>query len=280
MIRFKTLQATTVAGALILSGWVGANAQAKPLGEATVTQVNKDVRYKATEAKERPAKLKDVVRGTDVLTTGQQSQAELEFADTTLTRLGSNSIFTFDPEKRELNLKSGVLLFDMQKGLGGARIKTAAITAAIEGTAGIVANKTAPQIICLAGLIRILGDRGQTLALLRPGDTFLNGRVFQIELRGLRGGKLLVRGLPHSQKEFDDAAAKQVADIQSGELVALNEQGQELDNAKLTGQPFTTGIESLRGRETPRVISTPATHPTTVSQQQPTYYIKTGMDKR
>ncbi|MCX7826026.1 MAG: FecR family protein, partial [Verrucomicrobiae bacterium] len=171
----------------------------------------------------------------------------------TLTRLGSNSIFTFDPEKRELNLKRGVLLFDMQKGLGGARIRTASITAAIEGTAGIVANKMAPQVICLAGLIRILGDRGQTLALLRPGDTFLNGRVFVVELRGLRGGKLLARGLPHSQKEFDDAAAKQLAEIQSGQLVGVTEQGQDLDNTKL-GQPFTSGIETLRQRETPRLM--------------------------
>ena len=254
----KTFQATMLAGVLIMSGSIGTVAYATPMGEATLTEINKDVRYKAAKADERAAKVKDVVRGADVLTTGQQSQAELEFGDKTITRLGSNSIFTFDPEKRELDLRSGLLLFDMPKGLGGARIKTAAITAAIEGTSGIVAKRTAAQVICLTGQIRILGDRGQTLALLRPGDTFFNGRVFQVELRALRAGKLLARGLPHSQKEFDAAAAQQLAAIQSGQLVAANEQGQELENGKSLGQPFMTGIESLRGRDTPR-ITTPTT---------------------
>jgi len=227
-------------------GWQAAAAQPKPLGLATVTEVKNDVRYKAADADERPAKQKDVVRGADVLRTGAKSLAEIEFEDKTITRLGSNSKFSFDPDKREMELHSGVMLFDMKKGLGGGRIKTAGLTAAIEGTAGIV-HKANQQVICLAGLIRILDALGKELALLKPGETWLNNRVFPISLRALKSGKLLLNGLPHSGGEFDAALVIQEKQLADGTLAPLDqtgEMGQEMNNP---GQPFATGIQALTG---------------------------------
>ncbi len=227
-------------------GWNATDTQAASLGQATVTEVKNDVRYKAGDAGERPAKQKDVVRGSDVLRTGAKSLAEVEFEDKTITRLGSNSKFSFDPEKREFQLHSGVMLFDMKKGIGGGRIKSAGFTAAIEGTAGIVSQPN-QQIICLAGLIQVLDASGKELALLKPGETFINGKVFQISLRSLKGGKLILNGLPNSGGEFDAALVIQEQQLADGTLGPLDDElGQGMGNF---GQLFTKGIEALRGNE-------------------------------
>src|SRR5213593_2092367 len=102
---------------------------AAPLSSATVTEMKNDVRHN-----ERGAKVTDLVTGADVLRTGERSLAEIEFNDKTLTRLGSKSVFSFEPSNRELRLDRGLALICVPKGAGGGRIVTAAITAAIEGT--------------------------------------------------------------------------------------------------------------------------------------------------
>jgi hypothetical protein len=235
--------------AVLVASWcLGSAAHAKPLGQATVTETNNDVRYQAANSAERAAKLKDVIRGADSLRTGQKSQAEIEFEDKTITRLGSNSHFTFDPEKREFELREGVLLFDMQKGIGGGTIRTGGISAAIEGTAGMAIRRGPPQVICLAGLIRILDAQGRQLGLLQPGDTFLGGRIFQISLRELGKGKLLQRGLPHNQAEFDATIARQEKDIQAGKLLQTIEDEPTMPPGLTppSTQPFKSGIEQLQ----------------------------------
>lgn len=240
-------------------GWHAAAAQPKPLGQATVTEIKNDVRYKAADAGERPAKQKDVVRGADVLRTGEKSLAEVEFEDKTITRLGSNSKLTFDADKREMVLHSGVMLFDMKKGIGGGRIKTAGFTAAIEGTAGIV-HKLNQQVICLAGLIRILDALGKELALLKPGETFINGKVFQISLRSLKGGKLFLNGLPNSGGEFDAALVIQEQQLADGTLAPLDETGDLGQGPGNLGPAFAKGIEALRGDKKPPPPPPPPGH--------------------
>jgi hypothetical protein len=179
---------------VIVSGWEGAVFSAEPavrmvaddldfhragrtgrgnkLGHATVTQINNDVRYQPGNGAERRAAVRDVVRGADLVRTGLKSQAELEFEDRTITRLGSNTAFTFDPDKREFQLQKGLMLFDMPKTAGGGKIITPACTAAIEGTAGMVSYRSAPKILCLSSGIYISGASvnlgGSTLV---PGPT-------------------------------------------------------------------------------------------------------------
>ncbi len=204
-------------------GFCGSTTHAKPLGHATVTQVNNDVRYKPGAGDERAAKPKDVVTGSDTVRTGQKSQAELEFEDHTITRLGSNSTFTFDPEKREFQLKKGLLLFDMPKNAGGGKIITPAGTAAIEGTAGIVSYRSAPKIICLAGVINVLNPNGQLMAKVMPGQLFIVGvtkHPVDFMLNGIKGGKLMKGGLPNNTQEFDNSNNGQLQQIQDGQLQA------------------------------------------------------------
>ncbi len=257
-------QAAAVLAAIALAcGWPLGDAHAKPLGQATVTETNNDVRYQAANSTERAAKLKDVVRGADMLRTGQKSQAEIEFEDSTITRLGSNSLFTFDPSKREFELREGVLLFDMQKGSGGGSIRTGGITAAIEGTAGMVIRRGPPQVICLAGLIRILDAQGKLLGQLRPGDTFVGGRFLQISLRGLSKGKLLQNKLRHNQTDFEQAMTQQETEIQAGKLLKAIEDEAPSTSIPPSGQLYKSGVEQLQQNKvkpyTPHVPYTPST---------------------
>jgi FecR protein len=210
-----------LAGGVAAVFGMGGIAQAKTLGQATVTQVNNDVRYQPATGAERPAKTQDIVKGADTVRTGQKSQAELEFEDHTITRLGSNSTFTFDPEKREFQLKKGLLLFDMPKHAGGGKIITPAGTAAIEGTAGIVSYRSAPKIICLAGVINVVSPGGQLMAQVKPGQLFIVGVTkypVDFMLSGLKTGKLMQGGLPNNSQEYDSSSNNQQNQIQGGHL--------------------------------------------------------------
>jgi hypothetical protein len=112
---------------------VGLSAAVFKQGE--ITQIFREV--KTLEASgAHDARLNETISGDQSIKTGPQSRAELRFADQSLTRLGSDTIFSFQQGTRELELKQGTILFQIPKGAGGAKIRTAAITAAITGTTG------------------------------------------------------------------------------------------------------------------------------------------------
>src|SRR6478672_10551311 len=108
--------------------------QAGPLTEAKVTRVINDVRLVRASQNARPAVINDIVKDDIGLETGRKSRSELLFADDTLTRIGPETYFSFRSGTREMSLKQGTMLLQVPKGLGGAVIHTAAITASITGT--------------------------------------------------------------------------------------------------------------------------------------------------
>ena len=99
-----------------------------------VTQVVRDVSLLAPHVAARPAHLNDNVMDGSAVHTGADSRAELTFADLTITRVGANSIFSFDQEGRNLNVESGAILLRVPKGSGGAHIRSSALTVGITGT--------------------------------------------------------------------------------------------------------------------------------------------------
>jgi hypothetical protein len=119
---------------LELAFCVPGSVRAAELKEAEVTQVMQDVRVLPSNASPHPASVKDRVHQDDAVRTGVQSRAELTFQDMTITRLGSQTIFSFKAGTRTIDLKSGAILLSMPKGIGGGQIKTAAVTASITGT--------------------------------------------------------------------------------------------------------------------------------------------------
>ena len=99
-----------------------------------VTQVVRNVSLLAPHVAARPALLNDDVTDGSAFHTGTDSRAELTFADLTITRVGANSIFSFDQDGRHVSVESGAILLRVPKGSGGARIRSSALTVGITGT--------------------------------------------------------------------------------------------------------------------------------------------------
>ena len=109
-------------------------AGAAPLKDARITRIINDVKTAAEAKAPKRASLNETIVPGNAVRTGIDSRTELLFSDQTITRLGANSNFTFTEGTREMTLSKGVIMLQVPKGLGGAKIETAAVTAAITGT--------------------------------------------------------------------------------------------------------------------------------------------------
>ncbi|MEO6740502.1 MAG: FecR family protein [Chthoniobacteraceae bacterium] len=137
-------------------------AHAAPLTGAKITHLVNDVRTVASGQVPQPSKLNEVVVGGKAVRTGIDSRTELLFSDQTITRLGPNTHFSVSDGAREISVSQGSLLLQVQKGLGGAKIQTAAVTAAITGTT--VLYESGPKFFTLTfiegkGILVAKGDR-------------------------------------------------------------------------------------------------------------------------
>src|SRR3954471_3718135 len=113
---------------------------AAPLTESTFTEIVKDVNVvAATTQTAQPATVKELVKAPDLVRTGPASRAELTAADQTITRVGANTVFSFEPAGRNLNLQQGSVLFHSPTGKGGGSIRSGGASAAVLGSTLIVA---------------------------------------------------------------------------------------------------------------------------------------------
>ena len=125
--------------------------------EARVTQVIREVKLLPSEASARPAVLNEKVSEDTAVRTGDASRSELTFADLTLTRLGENTIFSFNHAGRNARLDSGSILLRVPKNSGGGGIRTRAVTVGITGTTVIFESSRAgrSKLIVLEGGARL-----------------------------------------------------------------------------------------------------------------------------
>ena len=121
--------------------------------EARVTQIIHDVKILPSDAAARAAVVNDRVADDTGVRTGGDSRSELTFADLTITRLGSNTIFSFNKAGRNAQVDSGSILLRVPKDSGGGRIKTSAVTVAVTGTTVIFETPRAgkSKLIVLEG---------------------------------------------------------------------------------------------------------------------------------
>lgn len=91
-------------------------------------------------AEARPAGAGAVIHHENVVRTGTDSRAELEFADLTLARLGSNSLFSFDAKARAMNFTQGAVLFSKPANSGAVQLQSGAISGAITGSTGFIST--------------------------------------------------------------------------------------------------------------------------------------------
>jgi len=210
--------------------------RAVPLKSATVTEIKNDVKIAKEAAVERTAMVKDAVAGKDRLWTGKKSRAELEFSDRSIVRLGANTQFSFDPTSRNMKVERGTALIHVPPALGGARISSPAVTAAITGdvVAMRVDGKGMTQIVALTkdeqGPVRVTFNKTGETRTLEPGQLLTVDPTAMkmpepvtvavdafVQSSGLAGG--FKKELPDSaQKEIKQTTELQAKEIQSGNL--------------------------------------------------------------
>jgi hypothetical protein len=219
-------------------------ASAGPLTEAHVTKIVNEVKLVDPGTGDRDAKLNDLVRDEIALTTGIKSRSELLFQDNTLTRLGPESYFSFKTGTRDMTLQKGTLLLQVPKGLGGAKIHTASVTAAITGTTIMmeyVPNKDI-KVLVLEGTLR-LSMNG------RFGDSLL-----------LTPGKMVIMS-PTAKRIPDPVTVDLKKVVQTSKLVNMPGKPGKLASADTASLPSMSLIEKeinqqQAGKDTHRVADT------------------------
>ena len=145
---------------------------AGPLTSAEVTKIINRVSVVDPAKGGHPAMLRDVIKDDLALQTGPKSRSELLFQDNTLTRIGAETFFSFKTGTRDMTLEKGSMLLQVPKGLGGAKIYTAAVTAAITGTTIMMEYSPGQylKVLVLEGSLRLSrnGSFGNSL-VLHPG---------------------------------------------------------------------------------------------------------------
>ena len=195
----------------------------------TFTEVVKDVLVidAATKAESSP-KVGDVLVAPNVLKTGPDSRAELVAEDKTVTRVGSNTIFSVEVNSRDVNLAQGNVLFNAPKGKGGGRIKSAGATASVLGTTFITSASPSGgfKVMGLEGSVQVDGSKGGSskigagqLSFALPGGKITPPLSF--DLKAQVSGSKLVGGFSKplaSIAKIEAAISVQQAKIASGAL--------------------------------------------------------------
>jgi len=170
------------------------------LKQSKFTQVVNNVEIiSAADKALHAAAVNDVFSMPDVLRTGPDSRAELEATDGTITRVGANTIFSFEPASRTIKLEQGSLLFHSPHGKGGGTIQTGSATASVIGTTIIVTCTPSGgfKLLDLEGQadIRYLDGLKQTLepgqmTFILPGGSISPVIVFRLD-RETKGSALV-----------------------------------------------------------------------------------------
>ncbi len=205
--------------------------RAAQLNEAEVTRIIKQVEVLPEQAAPRPATVKDLIRGGTAVRTGVDSRTELTFPDQTLTRLGASTTFSFNEGTRTIDLGTGAMLLYVPKGSGGAKISTAAVTAAITGTT-VMIEYHPPKETAEAGNVDSYGNSGPAFGLvsrkLKPTDLSsayikfitLEG-VAQIFL-GTRPGEPILVPAGHMLLVSPDGSSVNLIEVDLAVLVATS----------------------------------------------------------
>jgi filamentous hemagglutinin len=197
------------------------------LKQSKFTQVVNNVEIISAADKTRhAAAVNDIFSMPDVLRTGPDSRAELDAVDGTITRVGANTIFSFDPLNRTIDLQQGSLLFHSPKGKGGGTIRTGSATASVIGTTIIITATPNGgfKLLDLEGQaeVRFLNGINQTL---EPGQmTFIlpsgqTSPILVFRLDSETKGSTLVSGFNtplDSQSKINSEITQQLLQILNG----------------------------------------------------------------
>src|ERR1700736_5765345 len=141
--------------------------------EGHVTAIFHEVQLLPEQAAARSAAINDKVDDGTALRTGDDSRSELTFADLTITRLGANTIFSFNKAGRSVRLDRGSILLYARKNSGAAQISTKTVSVGITGTTVIFESRldSYDRMIVLEGDARFsLNDFADQSTIVRAGQ--------------------------------------------------------------------------------------------------------------
>ena len=222
--------------------------QAETLTQGTFTDIVRTVEVLDQPTKNAsPATLNELVKAPNLVRTGVGSRAELTAPDQTLTRIGANTVFSFAPSGREINLEQGSVLFHSPSGRGGGTIRSGGASAAVSGTTLIVAttpvknpgDKNGFKVILLEGSGRVtlatgryrILKAGQMIYVL-PNQTDF-GPLLTINLSRLVSGSALVHGFNHplpSLPLIEVAIRVQQSELDKGQLTDTGKPADSIAN--------------------------------------------------
>lgn len=285
-LRFFTLKSTLLAASISLAmAHSGSAAEIEPLKKSTLVEVINEVKIlQGKDLTPVPAEEAMLFSAPDFLETGRRSRARLEADDGTITRVGSNTLFSFDQASRSINLDRGSLLFHSPEGRGGGRVVTASATASVLGTT-IMTVATADggfKVLVLEGTAQVdfpdgtrrILTAGQMTFVLpeRPAGSGVKdagngsedpgseqpagkpGPVLNFELSRLTPDSNLLNGFSEnlpSQTKIESATREQIERISSGKLdstdaLIITADGEDSVILNLTNEKetLTSSIES------------------------------------
>ena len=202
-----------------------------PIESLTFTEIVQDVSiFNPTSRLESRPKVGDNLPPGAVIRTGVNSRTELVAHDNTVTRIGSNTVFSVTPNTRDVSLQKGSVLFHSPTGKGGGNINTAGVTASVLGTTLIVG--TTPnggfKTMLLEGKGKV-SQKGSPSVTLNAGQLSfaLPGQSPSAPLNfGLRqqvNSSKLLNGFSKpvaSIAKIEAAIAKQQAKLEKGDISA------------------------------------------------------------
>ena len=231
--------------------------------DAEITTLKNIVEHDAGQGA-APAKVSEKISENSKVTTAAASMAELTFGDSSITRIGANSVFSFQSKERLVKLDKGTALIHATPGNGGATVDCGGVTAAVSGSTFMASRSaTGGAVFVLlesSGSLKVTTPGGQT-AIILPGQAASTGtgpksgiQVFDVDVKKVMETTPLVGGFKElpSQAEINVVTEKQQAMIREGkievlgvEVVATGEDGDLLVGAPRERPEPGAGGDSL-----------------------------------
>lgn len=143
------------------------------LKEAEITALKNIVEHDTGEGRgATPAHASEKIYEKSKVSTAAASMAELTFADTSITRVGANTSFSFQSKERLVKLDKGTILINTPPGAGGATVDCGGVTAAVTGTtfmASVDANGN-KMFVLLEGAGGMKVTAGGKVTMVRAGQ--------------------------------------------------------------------------------------------------------------
>jgi len=200
--------------------------------DAEITTLKNIVEHDAGQGA-APAKMSEKIGENSKVTTAAASMAELTFGDSSITRIGANSVFSFQSKERLVKLDKGTALIHATPGNGGATVDCGGVTAAVSGSTFMASRSaTGGAVFVLlesSGSLKVTTPGGQT-AVIMPGQAASTGtgaksaiQVFDVDVKKVMETTPLVGGFKElpSQAEINVVTEKQQAMIREGKIEVL-----------------------------------------------------------